>query len=158
MLNNNSLIGPDLLLSYWIFTWSVIYIVALFFLNHNNKYVHFFIDNCNPILLIFFALFENIITLIIMMSHCVRVRILILFGMMMILFKMIPLYLLSFGKINHIPNLISILMFFIAYNIYLLMNGTNIFDIYAKSIKLVMEEKTPFLHFVQKMQLVESHR
>ena len=68
----------------------------------------------------------------------------------MILFKIIPLYLLSFGKINYIPNLISILMFFIVYNIYLLINRTNIFDIYTKSIKLVMEEKTPFLYFIQR--------
>ena len=151
MLNNNSLIGPDLLLSYWIFTWSIIYITVLFFFNYNNKYIYFFINNCNPILLLFFALFENIITFIIMMSYYVRMRILFLFSIMMILFKIIPLYLLSFGKINYIPNIISILLFFIVYNIYLLINGTNIIDIYTKSIKLVMEEKTPFLYFIQKM-------
>lgn len=150
MLNNNSLIGPDLLLSYWIFTWSIIYIIILFFFNYNNKYIYFFINNCNPILLLLFALFENIITFIIMMSYYVRIRILILFTIMMILFKIIPLYLLSFGKINYIPNIISILIFFIVYNIYLLINGTNIIDIYTKSIKLVMEEKTPFLYFIQK--------
>jgi hypothetical protein len=145
---------PDLLFSYWIFTWALIYFFILVFFKEGKggewrAFTPYFIRNFNPFFVFVFAIFENILMLFFMIYKRVDFTILVLFCTMLFFAKIIPVVLLSFAPINGVSNILSILVVFIVYNLYLLLNGTNVFNVYVESYNAIIEEKTPFIHYMK---------
>lgn len=142
---------PDLLFSYWIFTWALIYFFIFVFFRKRGEWrlLHFIIRNFNPFFVFVFAIFENIAMLFFMIYKRVDFTILVLFCTMMFFTKIIPVVLLSFAPINGLSNILSILVVFIIYNLNLLLNDTNVFNVYIGSYNAIVEEKTPFIHYMK---------
>jgi hypothetical protein len=46
------------------------------------------------------------------------------------------------------PNLKATAVVFAVYNLYLLLHGTNIYEVYVKTTDIVVKEKTPFIYLV----------
>ncbi len=136
-------IRPDLYFSYWIFLWAVVYLI-LFFNNKHNA----FVKNCNPFIIFVIALIENIIVVLFMIYKSFKVMTILLFSLMVLFVKIIPMILLYKAPIKIVPNVISLLLLFLLYNIYLLLIGNNIFNVYINSIDELLKQETPFIYFI----------
>jgi hypothetical protein len=129
----------DKFFSYWAFTWFLLY----FFLGHS-----FHIPS--PKLALEIAFLENIVEFIYLISVNLDVLLLFKFLLMLVLFKVIPIYLLRKVPLA-IPRDIYILIFvFIVYVIYLYLTGTTLLDVYNETNKSLTEKKndTPFYKFI----------
>jgi len=76
------------------------------------------------------------------------------FLFMMFTIKILPIYLLRKYKIKAFENIMSLVIIFIAYNIYLYSNEKNVYDIYMNADKFILknENKTPIFqlfHYIQ---------
>jgi hypothetical protein len=141
----------DFYFSYWIFTWATIYLLLFWMYKTrlSNLYILFFIRYCNPILLIIFALVENIIGLFIIWLKNAKYIIILLYIFVILITKLIPIWLLA--NTNFKPNITNIvinLSFFLMYWLYLINNKINIIDLYYYSIDNLIKGKTPFFHYV----------
>lgn len=122
----------DFLFSYWILIWFIIY----YFINPpDSKIVNFIKNYMNPIYALLFALIENIITFIFIIKSRFEWWFFLIFIFMMVFIKFLPIYLLRNSKIHFIPNIISLGIIFGIYNIYLIANGTNVYEVYDKTIQ-----------------------
>jgi hypothetical protein len=139
---------PDFLFSYWIFLWGLIYLTIFAFFKNTNKYTMFIVKYCNPLIIFIFALFENIYLFIRFIVTGVKTRTIVLFAIMVLFAKIIPISLLLYTKINIMPNLKATAVVFAVYNLYLLLHGTNIYEVYVKTTDIVVKEKTPFIYLV----------
>lgn len=145
---NNGNISFDNYFSYWIFLWAVLYIITYWsFKEGYLKYspVSFFIQNCNPFIVVFIAFIFNVISLLLLSFTYKRFIILILYIFVIIIIKVIPLYFLRKMPINIIPNMVSIITLLIIYCIYLASNGHNIFEFYQKEMYNISRGNTPFI-------------
>lgn len=118
-------ITPDLLFSYWIFAWFLIYLVY---------------PVTNPLFGLWVALLENTIALFNLKD---KLR----FLLMIILFKVIPIYLLRKTKIKWKDVKIFGIVF-IVYNIYLNIRGLNIIKVYKITNQSIQrgDNRTPFYY------------
>lgn len=93
----------DFIFSYWIFFWYLLYITGLI-----TKY--------NPKFAIICGLIENMFIVLLMLVYNTKIKLLILFIIMSIILKIIPLY--TIWKTN--INMNDIFMTFLLFIIYLL--------------------------------------
>ena len=137
-------IGPDLLFSYWIYVWAFVY----YFAKGDSKIVQNIHYYGNPVLAILFALVENILTLILLILHCVHYKTILMYALMILIVKGIPLYILRENKIHFWRDMFVLFSMFLLYNIYLLWKDTNILEIYKKTLDAVSkgERSTPFFY------------
>ena len=100
----------DLIFSYWIFTWYVLY--------------EFKIITYSPKLALIVGLISNIILLLLMIFYNNSIIIIVLFCIIQIFRKIIPLWRL---RNNHIYDFKALAILFIIYMIWLFINNTNIY-------------------------------
>ena len=141
---SKNFIGPDLLFSYWIYVWFFIY----YFAKGDSAIVqniHYF---GNPVSVFLIALAENVLTLIFLIMDGAKQTIVLSFAAMILVIKCVPLYLLRDRPITIWRDLFVLSCVFLAYNVYLLCNETNIVEIYRKTYESISrgERNTPFLY------------
>lgn len=138
----------DWLFSYWVYLW---FLIFYFTINVRNSTAAFFIQkNLNPILALYFALFENIITFLYIIYVNPEIVIIVKFLLMILVVKVLPIYLISDKKINFSNDIYTLMIIFGIYNIWLWVNDTNIYEIYERTINAVSsgDNKTPFYNFI----------
>jgi hypothetical protein len=133
----------SLLFSYWIYIWFLIY----YFLFLCNIPLSKKIDiNFNPLLALWLALFENIVSLCFLYFNNAKMIVLLKFILIMIFFKVIPIILLRNTKINIGNNFLVLILVFILYLCFLHIFGTHLFAIYHDAYEHILknDDKTPF--------------
>lgn len=141
-------VRPDYLFSYWIFAWFLIYYflpIPLFFKKYANPLLGFLIGLIENIGQIFLYSTSSPIS-----NTWFENNWIIIYFIMILLFKMIPIYILSNHKILWYNDTLVLLFLFLIYNFYLFLNNTNIIEVYKNTIKSIQtgENKTPFFYFV----------
>ena len=145
MMVSKDFIRPDLLFSYWIYFW---FILFYFGQDLSSKYLsHIIKKYANPSLIFWIALLENIGTLLVLFAKIPPVQwsILVKYILMILVVKAIPLYLLWPYNIHFYRDIMVILSVFAIYLGYLWLNGTNVFEIYHKTFDYVAkgDSRTP---------------
>ena len=100
----------DLIFSYWIFTWYVLYELK--------------ITNYSPKLALIIGLISNIILLFLMIFYNNNIINILLFCVIQIFIKIIPLWRL---RNNNIYDFKALAILFIIYMVWLFINNTNIY-------------------------------
>jgi hypothetical protein len=141
------MITPDLIFSYWIFAWFL-----LFYIFQNNLCLNLK-HWLNPYYVIVFALIENIISLVYITGITRVITFFIFYLLMLILFKVIPLYLLlKSGNYAgyYLEKIVVFIGVFIVYNLYLMFRGTNFLKIYIQinDSLIKKEHTTPFFYLL----------
>jgi hypothetical protein len=137
---------PDLLFSYWVFTWFIVY----YFFPLNNL----FRKKINPFIALSIDIFLQCAFTIYLFFKG-SFSFFPLFLLMGFLFKVLPLYLI-FNDERNIPyNIVCVILLFITYNIYLWINKTNIIKVYDKTTDSLIHNKkdTPFIYFTYMFKL-----
>jgi len=135
----------DMLFSYWILIWFVVYI----FLETQNTWIR---KHLNPLLAFYFGLVENIISCIQLLVYGAMYSA-IQFSVIIIVLKMIPIYLLRKHPIDWSNDLFVLLFLFALYNLYLMViKKTNIWTIYHETTKSISnnENRTPLLSLIHR--------
>jgi hypothetical protein len=102
----------DFIFSYWIFAWYLLY---------EFKYIK---HKYSPKLALIIALIDNMILLLLMVIYNNNIIYILLFCLVQLCIKIIPLWRL---RNNNIYDLKSLFILFIIYIIWLFINNTNIF-------------------------------
>ena len=135
----------DMLFSYWILAWFVMYI----FLETQNIWIR---KHLNPLLAFYFGLFENVISCIQLFLYGAMYSA-IQFSVIIIALKILPIYLLRKHHIDWSNDLYVLLFIFAIYNLYLwFIKKTNIWTIYNETTKSITnnENRTPLLSFINR--------
>lgn len=141
----------DFYLSYWFFAWAIIYILLKWCVQRriiSNLYIDFFIRNCNPLIILSIALVFSICSLIILIYKRAKPIVIILYLLINIVIKVIPIYFLMKSNIHPIPNIVSVAVITIIYELYLRVNGHNIIEFYKNELKNNMNGNTPFIYTI----------
>jgi hypothetical protein len=132
------MIRPDLIFSYWIYLWYILYIFKV--LKYNPKFAII----CGTI--------ENLIIFILMCIYNTKKILIILFIIMFCILKLIPLYTIWNHTIqfNDIKNT---LLLFIIYLIWIHINQLNITDALTNTKNLILYNKNtmPGMKFLLKI-------
>ena len=129
----------DFIFSYWIFFWYILYIFGLF-----ARY--------NPKFAIIAGLFENIIIVLLMVFYQTSIKLIILFAIMSVILKIIPLYTLWNEKIKSGDIGFTFLLFF-AYLFWTSINNLKIGDFLKRSKGLILHNKNtlPGMQFLDRI-------
>jgi len=127
----------DLIFSYWIFAWYLLYI--------------FKIINYNPKFAILCGLGENILILLLMFYYNTNRKLILLFFTMMIILKLVPLYSIWNTKINN-NDILNTIILFIIYILWITYNNYNLTNFKSATIELILHNKTtmPGINFLNK--------
>ena len=106
------MIRPDFIFSYWIFVWYLLYIFG-------------FVKTYSPKFAIIFGIIENVIILFLMFYYKTKIDLVLLFVIMFLLLKIIPIYTIWNEKINK-KDIISSFFLFIFYLFWCYVNNKNI--------------------------------
>ena len=153
----NMNITPDIIFSYWIYAWSILYYIILvkkMKTNITSTSTSSFIKYANPTILLYFALIENICSLFYIFLSTFDFSISFLYIVMLLLLKVLTIYLLRHAPINIPINVLLSTGIFLLYVIYVQgfrkISVMNLYrDIY-KSI-ILRENKTPFFWIYHKL-------
>jgi hypothetical protein len=99
----------------------------------------------NPSVAIWFALFENMLTFILLIVYGAGLSVLVKYLVMMTFMKALPLYLLRKTRIHLWRDVLVLLLVFGIYWVYLFLNGENLDHIYQRTFYFVRtnSDKTP---------------
>jgi hypothetical protein len=138
----------DLLFSYWLFYWFLIYYALV-----NVTAFNFIKTFANPIIGLIIASIENVFTLIALIYKNNSIESTLKYSFAILLFKVIPIYLLKQHSVNIFYSFISFLILFIIYLIYVKMNNQNIVYIYQTTFESILTNKndTPFYKIISKI-------
>lgn len=126
----------DLLISYWIFAWYILYIFKI------TKY--------NPKIWIIIILFVIFIMGLILLYHK-KYILFITFGIINIIIKVIPLLTLYNSPIM-IVDFFAGLLLFIVYNGWVLYNNETIFTIYSKIMNSLLYDNKSIMYYLTPMK------
>lgn len=135
--------------SYWIVLWVILYYlikIKYIYLSSRfsfiNKYIY---EYGNPLFALYFALIENLFNLFILVFYHAPLYIIIKFIFVVIVIKIIPVYLFYNSPIHPKENIIASIAVFMIYLVYLYLCGTNVVDVYTKTIYFIYsgQNKTP---------------
>jgi len=131
-------IRPDLIFSYWIFVWFLLYWCK--------------ITTYNPKYLLIIGIVENLITIIISIYYKTSFVYIFYFIVIMIIMKLIPLYLV-WNNYNNIADISVSIFIFMLYDVWLIINKTNVIIIQEKILDSIIKEKnrTPVLWLINEM-------
>ena len=118
-----------LIFSYWIFLWYLLYILKLV------KY--------NPKFAILCGLLENLFILILMFYYGTKKNLVLLFLIMMIVLKIIPLYSVWCKKI-YFKDIVFTFVLFGIYLIWIVLNKKSISDFTRQIMDLILHNKNTF--------------
>ena len=133
------MIRPDLIFSYWIYLWYILYIFKVL------KY--------NPKLAIIFGMIENLIMFILMCIYNTKKILVVLFIIMFILLKLIPLYTIWNDKIQFNDDIKNTSLLFIIYLLWIHLNQLTITDALTNAKNLILHNKNtmPGMTILQKI-------
>jgi len=138
---------PDLLFSYWVFVWVILWWIA------RNVKPHIFVPN--PKLAILVGLAENIITLIVLVLSGASQVVLLKFAMVVVVSKIALLYFVWNEPIQIVQDFAILFGVFLLYNLYLFFQRppSNILDIYRKTFHSILENRsdTPGFYLMDKI-------
>jgi hypothetical protein len=147
-MDNMKSIRPDFLLSYWIFAWFLVYysVDTVSIPNGKTSYTKWIHDHMNPMISLLFGLSENVFTFIYMIFQNVEFNILLKYFAMMLSIKIIPIYCIRNYPIRLFDNILSFLVIFGIYLIYLYTQGETISCVYTYTFTAIQNilNKTPF--------------
>jgi hypothetical protein len=135
----------DLLFSYWLFFWFLIYYIVIHF-TIEGKLFNFIKTAANPIVGLIVASIENIITLLLLIYKNNSFISTITYLFAILLFKVIPIYLLKDYDVHVFYSSIAFLIVFLIYLVYVIAKHQNPLEIYKTTFdSILLEQKnTPF--------------
>ena len=116
----------DFILSYWIFTWYILYIINII--------------SYSPKLIIMLGILENLITLIIMILYGSNCKTIIYFIIINIIIKVIPFYTIRNDKIKS-RDIYSTIILILIYLFWVKINGQSVIEYYKKIIYSLIHNK-----------------
>lgn len=128
----------DFVFSYWIFVWFLLY--------------HFKIVSYNPKVGLAIALFTNALMLFLMISYKNSLHYILLFSLIQLCIKIIPLWSVRNTTINKMDIFATIILF-IMYNIWLAVNNENMVHLSEIGYEAVKDNKinTPIIYWIDKL-------
>ena len=135
---NYSMTRIDLIFSYWIFLWYIFYIFKLI------KY--------NPKFAILCGIFENFILLVLMFFYKTKSKLVLLFFIMVVLLKLIPLYTIWNTYIKY-TDIVFTLFLFLIYLVWIKYNNKSISDFNQNTMNMILYNKNtlPGMMFLDKI-------
>ena len=121
------MIRPDLIFSYWIYLWYILYIFKVV------KY--------NPKFAIICGMIENLIILLLMCIYNTKKILVVLFIIMFVILKLIPLYTIWNDNIKLYDDIKNTSLLFIIYLVWIHLNQLNITDALTNSKNLILYNK-----------------
>lgn len=121
------MIRPDLIFSYWIYLWYILYIFKVV------KY--------NPKFAIICGMIENLIILLLMCIYNTKKILVVLFIIMFVILKLIPLYTIWNDNIKLNDDIKNTSLLFIIYLVWIHLNQLNITDALTNSKNLILYNK-----------------
>ena len=121
------MIRPDLIFSYWIYLWYILYIFKVV------KY--------NPKFAIICGMIENLIILLLMCIYNTKKILVVLFIIMFVILKLIPLYTIWNDNIKLYDDIKNTSLLFIIYLLWIHLNQLNITDALTNSKNLILYNK-----------------
>ena len=121
------MIRPDLIFSYWIYLWYILYIFKVV------KY--------NPKLAIICGMIENLVIFLLMCIYNTKKILVVLFIIMFFILKLIPLYTIWNVDIKLKDDIINTSLLFIIYLIWIRLNQLNITDALNSTKNLILYNK-----------------
>ena len=127
----------DFVFSYWIFVWFLLY--------------HFKIVSYNPKAGLAIALFTNLLMLFFMISYKNSIHYIVLFSLIQMCIKILPLWSLQ-NKTIHNKDIMATIILFIMYNIWLAINHENMVHLSEIGYEAVKDNKinTPIIYWIDK--------
>jgi hypothetical protein len=130
------IVREDFYISYWIFTWFILYFfITKFDLPINNHYKKWIYEYLNPIFPLILLSLMCFIILIYILFLNLGVFICIKYLFSISFYKFIPVYLLRKHPFNLFYSVISFSLLFIIYLMYLKLHNENLISIYKKSLQ-----------------------
>ena len=147
---SNDSIHWTFLFSYWIFFWFLFYFLTF---TVSSPIIEKIQQNFNPLLALYLALIENLVSIGMLIYYQARAVIIWKFLFVVFLFKGIPIYLLRHTKIHWMNDSIIVILLFFLYLFYLYLSGTNISQIYHDTFQHVIKNdtKTPAFSFLREI-------
>jgi hypothetical protein len=145
------MIRPDLIFSYWLFFWTLIYAVFTPKITGLSPYVY---ESLNPIVGLWIAMMYEIFQLLsLWINYSSHIRILLKMALVILIIKVFPIYLLMHKKVRVVNNLFFVLGLFVIYKFYLYINHTNITKVYASINKSLHDDlnNTPLMWILSKI-------
>jgi len=145
-------IGPDLLYTYWVYAWVLIYFGILYSnpWRWNPKQISKFKLYANPIIGVMISLLDAIISCFFLFATISnhRFKILSLYLAMTFVVKIWPFWMLSWEFSNMRIYLKSFLVSFLFYFLYIHLRGKTILEIYRNTMTSLQTGKnqTPFFY------------
>ena len=121
------MIRPDLIFSYWIYLWYILYIFKVL------KY--------NPKLAIICGMIENLVIFLLMCIYNTKKILVVLFIIMFFILKLIPLYTIWNDNIKFNDDIKNTSLLFIIYLVWIHLNQLNITDALTNSKNLILYNK-----------------
>ena len=121
------MIRPDLIFSYWIYLWYILYIFKVV------KY--------NPKFAIICGMIENLIILLLMCIYNTKKILVVLFIIMFVILKLIPLYTIWNDNIKLYDDIKNTSLLFIIYLLWIHLNQLNITDALTSTKNLILHNK-----------------
>ena len=121
------MVRPDLIFSYWIYLWYILYIFKVL------KY--------SPKLAIIFGMIENLFILLLMCIYNTKKILIVLFIIMFFILKLIPLYTIWNDKIQLNDDIKNTSLLFIIYLLWIHLNQLTITDALTNSKNLILYNK-----------------
>ena len=133
------MIRPDLIFSYWIYLWYILYIFKVL------KY--------NPKLAIICGMIENLVIFILMCIYKTKKILVVLFIIMFVILKLIPLYTIWNDKIHLNDDIKNTSLLFIIYLVWIHLNKLNLTDALTSTKNLILYNKNtmPGMTILQKI-------
>jgi hypothetical protein len=128
----------DLVFSYWIFVWYILYV---------NKLTIY-----NPKFVLGLGIIENIIVFISMIYFSSKISTIIWFLFINTFIKFIPFYTLIHEYIK-IQDIIASIALFLVYCVWIYMNGESVIEYQNKIFDSLIHNKnaTPFMYLISKL-------
>lgn len=151
IVDESGAVRIDYIYSYWILLWFFVYVGVARNVKKGKKVDKFtdaFYKYGNPLYTFYFALIENLFNFLLICFYIPEMIGQFIF--MIFLLKFLPIYFLLYFPTNVYYNFIYSFAFFVIYNIYLGLVGTNVFEVYKKTIYFLIngENKTPLYQLI----------
>jgi hypothetical protein len=128
---------PDLIFSYWIFAWYLLYyFIYLNVWNHNLN--HILIPN--PKFAIILGLIENLVVICLMFYYKTHMKLVILFIIMMCFLKLVPLYTIWKRKMSQ-RDILATFGLFSLYLVWVFLNKKKVADFTRSTKDLIIHNK-----------------
>ena len=121
------MIRPDFIFSYWIFAWYLLYFFKI-------------INIASPKFALILAIIENLFILALMFYYNTKLKLRLIFVIIMFIIKIIPLYTIWNDEIDN-KNINITIVIFICYLFWMLMNNETINNFIHQTKEVIIHNK-----------------